>query len=1117
MGAADYSRKVKRGEMAGLRIFTGNRLEMLADKLAALFATPLASPLTPEVIIVQSRGMERWLSLEIARRRGICANVRFPFPKAFTEEAFAALLGGVPATEAFSPAVLTWKIMGLLPALLHRPAFAPLRHYLEGEGGEAGGVLEGGRPAARGLKRLQLAERTAWLFDQYLIFRPDMVAAWERGETARDDERWQGELWRALVAGETVSHPAARKEAFLREIKLAGEVKGLLPERVSVFGISVLPPFHLEIFQALARRIEVNLFLLNPSREFWGDIRSEREQEREMQRVREIRGDYAASPEGLYLEGGNRLLASLGALGREFFSLILDLGGEEQDFFSEPEEETLLGALQADILNLRNRGEGDRKSIAPEDRSVQFHSCHSPLREVEVLYDLLLSLFEADGELRPHDILVMAPEIEVYAPLIKAVFARPRVTFGEPLPSIPFTIADRDSRLESDLIEGFLKVLDMAGGRFTAGQVLAPLEIPAVAARFGLDPAEVELIRGWVVATGIRWGIDGENRRQLGLPALGDNTWQAGLERLLMGYAMPGKEERLVEGILPYDIEGSETAVLGRFLEYTETLFSRVAALGQSRTLGEWSRTLSGLLEGLFSTPEDGEGGMETLREAVLKLGALQETAGFQEPVTLEVIKACLGKDLSEKNLGFGFLAGGVTFCSLLPMRSIPFKAICLLGMNGADYPRRSWAPAFDLIAKYPRAGDRSRRKDDRYLFLEALLSARKYLLLSYVGQSGADNSLLPPSVLVTELLDYLEEGYGLASGGSLREHLLTTHRLQAFSPAYFQGRGRLFSYSAENWRAARRLLEKKEPRTAPAPLLPPPDETWRQVDLAGLVAFFADPVSFLLRRRLNVQLQDQEDLPEEREPLHLAGLEKYTLEQSLTEWSLAGRDLHDYRAVARAAGRLPHGAVGDYAYGRLRKEVEEFAAVVRPCLAGKEPAVREIELSLGVFRFSGKISLYGGQLIQFRYANLKAKDYLRLWITHLALGMLERGEVAPARLLGKDGAWRFGPPSQPRESLAALLDLYWEGLSRPLKFFPRTSWEYGRLVWGAGKPKEEGLRAAVKTWRGNDFSPGEGEAPGYRICFGAGEPLDEEFAGTAETVLKEIFQLREEMTDGKI
>ena len=1111
--------------MAGFRLFTSNRLEILADKLAEVLASPLSSPLRAEVVVVQSRGMARWLAMEIAARCGICANVRFPFPKAFLEEAFAALSGAAPGTtNPFTPEAMTWKLMGLLPLFLEKPGFEQIRRYLEGEDfhsapltGESAetpgdGAAASSLPLRAGLKRFQMAERLAYLFDQYPIFRPEMINAWDQGKTLRREEKWQSALWQALAAGSETPHPVARRDAFLRSLRQSPDSSAHLPERVSLFGVSALPRFHLEILHALAEKIEVNLFLMNPSREFWGEIRSDREQERAVARVSEGRGGDQA-PADLYLERGNKLLASLGTLGREFHSLIWEFPARELDFFQDPPADGLLSFIQDDILNLRDRGPEERKVIARQDRSLSFQNCHSPLREVEALYDNLLSLFEAEKGLLPRDILVMAPDIEVYASLIRAVFDKPPgLAPAESSPRLPFTIADRESRAESSLLDGFMRLLDMTGSRSGAAQVLSLLELPEISARFGITPADGELIRRWVTEAGIRWGIDGEDRRRLGLPPRRENTWQGGLERLLMGYALPGKEDRILEGILPYDLEGTETAVLGKLLDFTETFFPLVASLDDLRTLSEWGRFLENMLESLFAPQQEGDRGWINLRGVFLRLQELEEETGFRESVDVMVIKAHLRRHFAAEGLGYGFLAGGVTCCSLLPMRSIPFPVICLLGMNGTAYPRRDWAPAFDLIASHPRPGDRSRRKDDRYLFLEALLSARKRLIISYVGRNSADNAVLPPSVLVTELLDYIEEGFALSGGGDLREHLVTRHFLQAFSPDYFRGREGLFTYGKENWRAARSLQDKQELPPV-MPFLPLPAEDWREIDLAALVTFFADPVRFLFQRRLEARFEGLPSLPEDREPFALAGLDKYTLAQRLVERGLAGRYEPDYQDVALASGRLPHGAVGDCHYRALAGQVQTFVGKVQPFLAGKEVSCHEVDLELAGFRLRGNIPLFSRGLVHFRYADLKIKDFLRFWIAHLALHLAgNQTTIPPGILLGRGEGWRFHPPATAAADMARLLAKYEEGMQKPLPLFPLSSWKYGQEVFGNGKSRAEGLQAAARIWYGGEEQPGEGDHPYYRLCFRGRDPLDEEFEDLAAMVLQPLFAAREKI-----
>jgi exodeoxyribonuclease V gamma subunit len=1069
--------------------------------------------------------MERWLSMEIARRLGVCANIRFPFPKAFAQEAFASVLGNMPANDNFTPEVMTWEIMKLLPSFLDRSGFEQIKRYLEESYAPdfAMGERQGGNSAAvekpflrtgNALKRFQLAERIAYLFDQYMIFRPDMISAWGKGTPVGRDEFWQSELWRALVSEGETRHPVALKENFLQKINLLEKPASGFPERLFVFGISVLPLFYLEILHALSRIVEVNLFFMNPSREFWGDIRSDREETFIIERARKAGKDFVPFEENLYLERGNSLLSSFGSSGREFFSLILDFAGEEADFFAEPGEGNLLSCVQSDILNLCDRSGKDKESIDPDDRSIQIHSCHSPMREIETLHDNLLLMFEEDKELLPGDVLVMAPDIEIYAPLIQAVFGMvERSVVKQQRRHIPFNIADRSSRMESSVIEGFMRILEMESSRFETSKVLSLLEIAEVGAKFGINRADGELIGRWVAETGIRWGLDSEGRRRLGLPAIEGNTWREGLDRLLAGYAIPGRKEKLINGILPYDLEGSETGVLGKFLDYTERLFYYLTSLGQPRAIREWSRFLEDMLCDLFSPPEDDDEGIRPLREVVRQLQYLEEASGFKEPLDISVIKSFFKGRFAEKGFGYGFMTGGVTFCSMLPMRSIPFKVICLLGMNGTAYPRKSWTPGFDLMSRHPRPGDRSRRKDDRYLFLEALLSARQRLLISYVGQSIEDNSLLPPSVLVSELLDYLNKGFCLPDGGNIAKHLTVVHRLQAFSPVYFQGKDRLFSYSEDNWRAAKALVSRKEPPSGVCLALSPPDEEWRRVDISDLAAFLSDPVRFFLRGRLDIAFEKKTVFPEEKEPFKIDYLDKYIIEQMLVEKGLAGENLQNCFPLVRALGCLPHGAAGVVYYKSVLEETQGFVERIISFCKGSIAAPLEIDLQLAGFRLMGRIVLHGDRILNYRCAALKTKDYLKLWISHLALHtLLKDSSSSESILVGRDEAWSYGFKDDDEETLALLLEKYWEGLCRPLKFFPLSSWRYGEDVFARGKSAEEGLHAALGVWRGNDFKKGEKENPYYRACFADADPLNEEFCITAEAILSRLFACRKEI-----
>jgi len=1065
-----------------LRLYTSNRMEILAELLAQVLREPLPSPLEQEIIVVQSVGMERWLRMQIALHHGVCANVQFPFPNAFIRDISHRVLGSHP-DKSFDPAVMTWRIFDLLPASVELPGFEPVSAYLGNE--------------TRELKQYQLAATIADLFDQYLIFRPEMILSWEKGE----ENHWQAVLWRKLAEKKGAVHRADVHRQLVEALD-RGKVSApdMLPCRISVFGISTLPPFHIQVLSALSKKTEVNLFLMNPCREYWGEILSERQKEAFLRRSRQYRG----GEELLHLEEGNSLLASMGTLGRDFFSMVTELQCDEKQAFEDKPTTTMLQVIQSDILNLQDRGSGGQEKVvvSRHDHSLQIHSCHSPMREMEVLYDRLLSLFGQDPALEPRDILVMAPDIELYAPFVQAVFAVPE---NEDI-RIPFSIADRGPKSQNLLMEPYLFLLDLSRSRFTAAEVMRLLECAAVRSRFGLSEDNLFMIQHWIRDSGIRWGRDAEHRQDLGLPPFSEHTWRFGLDRLLLGYAMSDSgKDRMFRDILPYDlVEGEDALVLGRFAAFMDTLISRTVSLQEPRTLPAWSETLADLLDAFFSHEPPWERDTQMIRHVLTELNEQAAASGFSGNVSIDPVKSHLVKRLMKKSYGSGFMTGGVTFCSMLPMRSIPFKVICLLGMNNDAYPRQTKKLGFDLMAKNPRRGDRSRRNDDRYLFLETILSARDSLSISYVGQSSEDNSTMPPSVLVSELIDYLEQNFQFEDAStSLSAHLFFRHRLQAFSPEYFKGNGKYFSYSQENLAAAR---QKNQPSQQAPPFiaarLTPPDDQWKSIDLSRFLAFFAHPARFILKERLGILLGRKDTRLEESEPFAIDGLEKYTLDQKIISRKTAGKESRYLLKILRAGGYLPHGTPGECAYERLTEGAETFAQKVLEQTQQGKPLSLDIECSLNGLTVKGRINgIYPHCLVQYRYARAKAKDHVALWIKHLFFNVSEGHEgTRESILIAADGTWRYSPVDSPMKILEQMANLFLDGLEKPLPFFPETSLAYARAIIQSKKEQAYAREKAREKWLGNDFHPGsgEGEDDYYQLGFGNTDPLDEAFRNLA-------------------
>jgi exodeoxyribonuclease V gamma subunit len=1084
--------------MPGLLIFISNRLEALVERLAEVIREPLSAAMTPEIVMVQSRGMERWISMELARLNGICANIRFPFPKAFLEEMLCRGASAV-APAVFDRDAVTFRLMKILPRHLQRPEFEGLNSYL--------------RQDHQQRNLFQLCRKLADLFDQYAVFRPDMLRRWEEGRIeAEVTHRWQSRLWCGLV-GENPNLAPPRWQSLDGVGPFGGGMAhGALPERVSVFGISYLPPVYLRSFELLARRISVNLFFLNPCRVYWADIVSEKE----IQRIEKRMPPSGAAVEALHLDRGNRLLASWGSLGREFFETISQFEAESNEQFQVPLGTSLLARVQTDILDLIDRDRQPSEPAAapaPADGSIQIHSCHSPMREIEVLHDQLLALFEADSKLLPTDIVVMAPDIGAYAPYISAVF-------GSMLDSrrqIPYSIADRGTAGENSLQSALFALLDLKYSRLGVGEILRLLEYPALREAFSLSEAQLPLIERWVRQAGIRWAEDGRRRAALGLPGDDHNTWKAGIDRLLLGYAMPSRELQLFQGVLAFDaIEGGETRFLGDFLEFLKRVFGLARTVEEPKALSDWSRTLRSVLGCFFKLEGAAASDARRIERALADLAGLQESTGCDEPVGLEVVRSFLSQRLESGQIGSGFLSGGVTFCAMLPMRSIPFKVICLMGMNHDAFPREHHPAAFDLIARNPRRGDRSRRNDDKYLFLEALLSARQVLYISYVGRNIQDNSRQPPSVLVSELIDVLQKGYGLPDD-PVQGGLVTEHRLQAFSCAYFQQDSRLFSYSQEDLLACSAAGERRNREAFfRRPLPMPADEApaWRELSLEDLEEFWLHPARFLVSRRLGIRFAEDGGAPEEREPFELDPLARYRLGQTLLAALRNGDDPSRIFEASRAAGEIPHGAAGELLFRRLEAEVEFFFRKARRFLPAEAEVSRDGYWSADGFCLSGRLSGLSSQgRVQIRFADLSARDFITSWIRHLFLGCIaEAPSAASTLLIGKDAVWSLGGPRNPSALLLSLLALYWQGIGYPLPFFPRSSLAYFRQRSQKPDDERQALAAARRQWIGGENFTGESGDSYCRLCFDAAEALDAEFQRLAVQFFEPMFSHAERL-----
>ena len=907
-----------------LHIHRAERADGLVEALRALLAEPPADPFAPEVVSVPTRGMERWLAQRMSdrlgatlgRADGVCANVGFPSPRRLVGDAVATASGIDADADPWLPERAVWPLLEVVDGCLHESWLESLAAHLGGE--------------ERRARRFTTLRHLADLFDRYALHRPEIVRAWAAGA---DADQWQAELWRRLRARIGVPDLAERVDAACARLR-ADPALVDLPPRISIFGLTRLPAGQLHVLNALAAGRDVHLFLLHPSPKLWDNLAKATEHGQSIARRKD--DPTAALP-------ANRLLASWGQDARE---MQLVLGASEHADHHHPVEHstgTLLARIQADVRADREPpgaplpGDEDaRPPLDPDDRSVALHACHGRARQVEVLRDAILHLLEDDAALEPRDVIVMCPDIETFAPLIQATFGAGEVTADDDQdemealpadirpPDLRVRLADRALRQTNPVLGVVARLVDLAQERVTASQVLDLVDRDPVRRRFGLDDDDLARIEDWVADSGIRWGLDAAHRAPFKLDALAAGTWRSGLDRVLVGVTMTEEGNRLFEGVLPLDdVDSGSIDLAGRFAELVDRLQRSLEALSTAQTIDAWMEAIAAAADALTATAQRDawqRAELDRVLDDVVAEARVAEAAGATD-LALPEVRALLADRLQGRPTRANFRTGHLTICTLMPMRSVPHRVVCLLGMDDGVFPRKSPRDGDDLMLRDPHVGDRDPRTEDRQLLLDALLAATDRLVITYTGNDERTNIARPPAVPVGELLDVIDRTVRTEDGPA-RDRVEVRHPLQPFDARNFEPGGlageRPWSFDAVTLEGARALSAG---RVEPAPFLtgPLPGATAALVELDDLVRFAERPVRAFLRQRLGITVGDVSDEVSDALPVQLDALEEWGVGRRLLDGLLAGAPMNACVAAEVARGALPPGRLAKPVLDRVR------------------------------------------------------------------------------------------------------------------------------------------------------------------------------------------------------
>ena len=1066
-----------------LHLHRAERSDRLVAGLADLLADPLADPFATEIVAVPTRGVERWLAQQISNRLGVCAGLDFPSVRRLVANTLAPVTGFDPDTDPWHPSRAVWPILTILDAARDEAWAELLWSHLRGRSEEQ----------ARGGRRWRTASRAAALFARYASERPELLARWQLGENTdaagaplAADRAWQAELWRRLRDELAVPSPAEQLPDALARIAADADAVDL-PERLSVFGLTGLDRTQHRVLTALGRQRDVHLWLTHPSPALWDALAvrppspmGRRRDDTSLEAVR------------------HRLLGYLGRDSRELQLVLADAAPHDQLLTSPADRpRTLLEHLQHDIAgNAAPLPTTDRPVLAADDTSIQVHAAHGQDRQVEVLRELLVGMLADDPTLEPRDIVVLCPDIERFAPLVSAAFglaeedadsSRPEHP-GHPGHRIRVRLADRALRRVNPLLAVLTSVLALTGGRLEASAVLDLCAQPPVARRFSFTADDLDRLAQLVSASGVRWGLDAPHRKPYGLEQLGQNTWSAGLDRLLLGVTMDGDGDHFIGTALPLDeVDSSDVDLVGRLAELVDRLGATMSAFEADHTLPQWLEHARHTIDALTETSVADSWQTGHAHRALARLG---DDPGDQTVLSRAEFQALLSDGLGGRAGRANFRTGVLTVCTMYPMRSVPHRVVCLLGMDDLSFPRRTRADGDDILSGEPWVGDRDRRSEDRQLLLDAIMSATEHLVVLYSGADPRNGTSRPPAVPIGELLDAVDQTVRTADGGAVRDQVVRRHPLQPFDAANFvvspvNEHAGPFSFDVTALRGARAAAAERQAgeRIFPADPLPAAARS-EQVALTDLIRFLAHPVKALLRDRGGLPVWEDDDPITDELPVELDGLQAWAIGDRLLAQLLRGADPAQLAGAEWRRGTLPPRQLGGETLGRIMEQAEDVASRSRPWLTD-EPGSRDVAVAIGDRLLTGTVApLHGETLLTVTYSRLAAKHRLAAFTRLLALTAAHPGTPWQAVTVGRRNTSVLGPvdPGWAALVLDDQLQLYDTGLCEPLPFAPRPSAEYA-LSRSRDQRIDLDDSLAAKLWNDDRDSA-------YERFFGAGVSL---------------------------
>ncbi|RPA57817.1 exodeoxyribonuclease V subunit gamma [Gordonia oryzae] len=1090
-----------------LRLHRAERTDVLADALADVLVSGVPDPMTSEIVAVPARGIERWLSQRLATRLGstatlgdgVAANIGFCSPGELTDAVIDALDTDAQTAKAWRADALVWPVLAVLDDLVDDPQMAMLARHI-GSASTAAAVgagtntteVDGPDPARLG-RRYATARHIADLFERYARQRPGMLADWAAGgqrdgagAALPDDMAWQPRFWLAVRERIGAAHPVERLDAVCEAVRADPDAVDL-PPRLSVFGPTRITQTFRQVASALGVHRDVHLFVPHPGPALWRAVATTAapaDSRRTAWRSPSLR---------------NPLLAGLSHDVQELqLSIAGHLDTEMYHRTGDRPPATVLQMVQAGIRD-DSDPRADRGTCTADD-SIEIHACHGPERQVEALRDRLLHLFDADPTLQPRDVIVMCPDVETFAPLIRGGFGQSGL--DHPAAALRVRLADRGLRHLNPVLDVVATVVELAVGRITASQVTDLLTRDPVSRRFAMSDDDLDWVREWLSCSGIRWGIDETQRKRFGLSGFGQGTFSAGLDRVALGVVAEEDDGEWLGAALPLEgVESTQIDLAGRLIEFVDRLGALVVRLSGSAAAADWAESLIAVVDELTETAPGDEWQTAQAHRSITEALACESEAlasAGGRLLRLSDVRDLVAMMIAGRPTRANFRTGELTVCTLVPMRSVPHRVIVLLGIDADAFPRALRVDGDDILGRVPLVGERNPRAEDRQLFLDALTAAQEHFLVFYTGADPVSGSRVPPAVVVSELADTVATLCDIRAAEVIRRHTLHGFDARNFESGGVGGVPGPFSFDRGLLAGARALRGGKQPvrPIAGADLGTAAPDTDSDVELTSLVSFFANPIEGFVRQRLGARMPDEEHDDSDRLEVRVAGLEEWAIGDRLLARMLAGADLRDCQMAEMRRGTLPPAEFGRRELIRISRQVGAvYDAAVG--LRDSDALTRDFVLDLpDGTRVHGSVGdVFGTGIVAATYSKVRAKHRLSAWIRLVTLAAAQRCGVVDGPMIDSTtmigradrkapgvSVVRLASPDDPLALLAELVAIRRLGLHTvvPLPLDPGAA--YG-ITRASGSSERIALNAAATAFAGKF---GAHTDPYLRLVYGA-------------------------------